>query len=92
MNEVSNGYPKSLCEKCGVEVDPVGIGSASGRLYYQHCGVQWVGKNPAAVALGTLGGRARAASLSPEQRQKIAEKAGNAFAEKMRERRRKSRG
>lgn len=37
------------------------------------------GKNPAAVALGKLGGRkgglARAANLSPQQRSKIAKKA-----------------
>lgn len=37
------------------------------------------GKNPAAVALGRLGGmkggKARAASLSPEQRREIAQKA-----------------
>ena len=40
------------------------------------------GKNPAAVALGRMGGlrggRARAASLDPLQRQKIAKKAAKA--------------
>ena len=40
------------------------------------------GKNPAAVALGRLGGKkggkARAARLSPEQRKKIAQKAAAA--------------
>lgn len=40
------------------------------------------GKNPAAVALGKLGGqkggRARADSLSPEKRQEIAKKAAKA--------------
>lgn len=39
------------------------------------------GKNPAAVALGRLGGlkggRARAASLSPKKRSEIAKKAAN---------------
>jgi len=33
-------------------------------------------KNPNAVALGKLGGRARAKKLSPEQRAEIARKAG----------------
>jgi hypothetical protein len=33
-------------------------------------------KNPAAVALGKLGGAARAAKLTPEQRRAIAVKAG----------------
>ena len=41
-----------------------------------------VGKNPHAVALGRLGGkkggRARAANLTPEQRRKSAQKAGEA--------------
>ena len=40
------------------------------------------GKNPAAVALGRLGGakggKARAANLTPEQRSKIAQKAAQA--------------
>jgi hypothetical protein len=40
------------------------------------------GKNPAAVALGRLGGKkggkARAAKLSPEQRKEIAQKAAKA--------------
>lgn len=40
------------------------------------------GKNPAAVALGRLGGKkggpARAAKLSPEQRREIAQKAAKA--------------
>jgi acyl-CoA reductase-like NAD-dependent aldehyde dehydrogenase len=33
------------------------------------------GKNPAAVALGSLGGKARAKALSPKQRKEIANKA-----------------
>lgn len=33
-------------------------------------------KNPAAVALGKLGGAARASALTPEQRQAIASAAG----------------
>jgi hypothetical protein len=35
-------------------------------------------KNPNAVALGKLGGKARAEKLSPERRSEIARKAGNA--------------
>ena len=41
-------------------------------------------KNPAAVALGSLGGKARAKKLSPEQRKEIAEK-GRVEAQKARE-------
>ena len=40
-------------------------------------------KNPNAVALGTLGGRARAKKLSPDQRAEIARKAGLARAVKL---------
>lgn len=39
-------------------------------------------KNPAAVALGGLGGRARARSLSKKERHEIAAKAANARWEK----------
>jgi hypothetical protein len=35
-------------------------------------------KNPAAVALGKLGGKARAEKLTPEQRSEIARKAAKA--------------
>lgn len=35
------------------------------------------GKNPAAVALGKLGGKARAKSLSAKKRKAIAQKAAN---------------
>jgi hypothetical protein len=35
-------------------------------------------KNPAAVALGSLGGKARSKRLTPEQRSEIARKAGTA--------------
>ena len=40
-------------------------------------------KNPNAVALGKLGGRARAASLSESERSAIASKAGKARSEKL---------
>lgn len=83
-------YPKIICEKCKTEMKVIGVGTASGRLQY-HCDTcgsdQW-GKNFAAMKLGSLGGKARAAALTPEKRQEIAEKAGNAYAEKMREKRR----
>jgi hypothetical protein len=36
------------------------------------------GKNPAAVALGRMGGKARAAGLSARKRKEIARKAANA--------------
>jgi len=75
---INNGYEKSKCSKCGAEVEPIGVGSASGRLNYQHCGITWWGKNPAAVALGSLGGKARAAAMSPEQRKAQAVKAAPA--------------
>lgn len=40
-------------------------------------------KNPNAVALGELGGKARAKSMSSEQRSEIARKAGLARSEKL---------
>jgi hypothetical protein len=36
------------------------------------------GKNPAAVALGRMGGKARAASMSARQRKEVAKKAAKA--------------
>ncbi len=86
-------YPKIMCGKCSIDMIVIGVGTASGRLTYQceKCGDKQLGKNPSAMALGSLGGKARAEALSPERRQEIAEKAGNAFAEKMREKRRKQR-
>ena len=55
------------------------VGSASGRPHY-HCAKcgPWVGKHPAAVALGSLGGRASSANLSKEARIQRAEDAANA--------------
>ena len=90
MTEEATAYPGSECQNCGNTGDLIGVGSATGRpeFHCPKCGYTWHGKNPAAVLLGQLGGRARAKILTPERRQKIAEKAGNAFAEKMREKRR----
>ena len=87
---VSNG---DTCSKCNIKGQITEIGAASGRPHYHcsQCGVTWWGKNPYAVAYGALGGKARAKALSPEERTRIAEKAGNAFAQKMREKRLRSR-
>ena len=86
MAEQQNGdrYPKIICEKCSVPMVVIGLGSATGRLKY-HCSVcgseQW-GKNPAAsvaaAALGALGGKARAAALTPEERSVSAKQAVDA--------------
>ena len=86
-------YPKIVCEKCKTDMKVIGIGTASGRLQYHcdTCGVNVYGRNFGAMMMGSKGGKARAANLSPEKRQAIAEKAGNAFAEKMREKRRNQR-
>lgn len=83
-------YPRIVCEKCKTDMRVIGVGSASGRLQYHcdTCGAEKWGQNFAAMKIGSLGGKARAAALTPEKRQEIAEKAGNAFAEKVRERRR----
>lgn len=96
MAEQQNGndYPKVVCEKCKTEMQVIGVGTASGRLKYRcpACGVEFLGKNLIAMRHGSLGGKARASRLSPEKRQEIAEKAGNAFAEKIRERKKESSG
>ena len=42
-------------------------------------------KNPHAVALGSLGGKARAKALTPEQRKAIASNAGKAFQQRYRD-------
>lgn len=73
-----------ICEKCGVDAEPIGIGSASGRLYFRcpKCNVQLVGKNPAAVALGAAGGRKTAENATPEERSRRAKNAVSARWEK----------
>ena len=95
-DEGDNGelkYPKIVCEKCKTDMRVIGVGSASGRLQYHCdiCGAERWGQHWDATKLGSLGGKARAAALTPEKRQAIAEKAGNAYAEKMREKRRNQR-
>jgi len=77
------------CSKCGVEAQVVDVGSASGRKTFRcpQCGARWREKNAAAVALGSLGGKARAESLSAEERSEQAARAITSrwSAEKMRE-------
>jgi tRNA(Ile2) C34 agmatinyltransferase TiaS len=65
-------YDQSLCA-CGAHGQITETGSASGRKHYRcsECGALWRekrDKNPAAVALGALGGKARTAALTPEER------------------------
>lgn len=69
----------ALCPACSAPSLLEQVGSASGRLHYRcpKCG-PWRAKNPAAAALGALGGQARAASMSPEARRQAAEDAANA--------------
>ena len=88
-----NGNDEFLCVTCSTPMTVIGKGSATGRLRYQcsTCRAEQWGKNPAAVAMGSLGGKARAAKLSPEKRTEIAEKAGNANAERIREKKRNQR-
>lgn len=72
------------CGKCGADAQVVDVGSASGRKTFRcpKCGVQWrekaPEKNPAAVALGSLGGRARAENMNPEARSAQATEAATA--------------
>ncbi len=75
-----NGYPKLVCEKCSAQMDVIGVGSASGRLNYHcpKCGAKSWGKNLAAMQLGSLGGKARAESMTKKQRVEQASKAGRA--------------
>lgn len=71
-------YPVSNCERCSIAGEVIGQGSASGRLIYKcpECHAQWKGKNLAAMALGSLGGKARAEALTQEQRTAQAKAAG----------------
>ena len=77
MTESVSNYPVSNCERCSIAGEVIGQGSASGRLIYQcsKCNARWSGKNLAAMALGSLGGKARAEALTPEQRVAQATKA-----------------
>ena len=64
------------CPTCGAASKLVTVGTASGRGTFdcpKH-GV-WREKNPAAVALGSLGGAARMNGLTPQERTELATKA-----------------
>jgi hypothetical protein len=75
-NQNGNGHPQLICEKCDKQMEVIGRGSASGRLRYRcECGNEQWGKNPNAAALGSLGGKARAEALSPEERSEQAKQA-----------------
>ena len=78
-----NGPETAECPTCSSESRFVERGSASGRGHYHcpRCG-PWREKNPAAVALGRLGGLKAAENMTPEQREARAIKAGNAFWDK----------
>jgi len=58
------------------------VAQIAARIVEQTTGISLSGKNPAAVALGRLGGKkggpARAAALSASKRSKIAKKAADA--------------
>lgn len=65
---------EALCSKCLIEGTVIEVGSASGRKHRKcpKCGAQWREKSAIAVAMGSLGGKARAANLSAERREEIA--------------------
>ena len=64
------------CPICGVASSLVTIGTATGLGTYD-CPKHgaWREKNPAAVALGSLGGKARMNGLTPQERTELATKA-----------------
>ena len=70
-------FPQSTCAKCQILVDATGVGSATGRLYYHcpQCGVEWAGKNAAAITLGSIGGKKSAEAHTPEERRKKSSRA-----------------
>jgi hypothetical protein len=64
--------PSTICLECGCVGQSVGIGTASGRLRLRCVNNhEWWGKNPAAQALGRLGGKARNEALTAEEMSKI---------------------
>lgn len=67
------------CPTCGAASILVEVGTASGLGTYDcpKCG-SWREKNPAAAALGALGGQATSSKLTPAERQKKAEDAAKA--------------
>ena len=71
MAEAAAATEQASCPTCGAASSLEQVGSASGRKHYRcpTCG-PWRAKNPAATALGRLGGKASAEKLSPEAHQK----------------------
>lgn len=70
---------KPVCPTCKEESVQEEIGTASGRPHFRCAnGHEWREKNPAAVALGSLGGKARTANMTPEELSKQAQDAVNA--------------
>ena len=71
---------EALCSKCLVEGAVIDVGTASGRVHRQcpQCRSIWREKNAAAVAMGRLGGIARANSISKERAEEIAFDAASA--------------
>lgn len=61
---------QSLCRKCNVTANVTEVGTASGRKHYRcpKCGAAWREKNPAAMALGSMGGKKAAENMSEEER------------------------
>ena len=65
---------EAFCKRCHVEGTLIEVGSASGRKHRKcpQCGAAWREKSAIAMAMGSLGGKARAANLSAERREEIA--------------------
>lgn len=77
--------PKEECTECKVEAQLLGVGSASKRLAWQcpRCNRQWFGKNPAAMALGAMGGKKAAENMTPEERRERSQKGVRARLSKL---------
>lgn len=79
MAEIADAVEKATCPTCAAPSPLEQVGSASGRKHYRcpKCG-PWREKNAAACVLGSLGGKAAAASLSPQARSQRASDAATA--------------
>jgi hypothetical protein len=64
-------HPPAETNAAAVLVGPIAIGGATDAIPTS----EPEGKNPAAVALGRMGGKARAAGMSARKRKEIAKKA-----------------
>jgi len=76
---MSGGAETRPCPSCGQDSPGEEIGTASS-LAYCRCPIHgpWRAKNPAAVALGHLGGKARSKSMTKKQKSENGERAANA--------------